>query len=74
MFEFKTETTVRYVEQIDMYTYAYGNPADYVSDPNAFKTSACEASIEDIVNAVGGDLDFIRGCRTEADFMSELIP
>lgn len=51
-------TTKRRIEQIDMYTYAYGNPAEYDSDSEKFQTSACEMSINDIVDIVGDDFDF----------------
>ena len=51
-------TAKRRIEQIDMYTYAYGNPAEYDSDSEKFETSACEMSINDIVDIVGDDFDF----------------
>ncbi len=51
-------TAKRRIEQIDMYTYAYGNPAEYDSDSEKFQTSACEMSINDIVDIVGDDFDF----------------
>ncbi len=54
----ESETAKRRIEQIDMYTYAYGNPAEYDSNPEQFQTSACGMSINDIVDIVGDDFGF----------------
>lgn len=69
MFEFKTVTTTRQIEQIDMYTYAYGNPAEYYKNPDAFETRTCDLTIAEIVDIVGGDEKFVQGCTSESDYM-----
>ena len=53
-YKFKQEIHQRRIKQIDMYTYAYGNPAEYYSNPENFQISKCEESIADIVDIVGG--------------------
>lgn len=68
-YEFKTETTTRNVVQIDMYTYAYGNPAEYSSNPDQFQLSICETPIAEILEALGASTDFSRSCTTESAFI-----
>ena len=57
------------VKQIDMYTYAYGDPAVYSSNSESLKKSSCKYSIAEIVNAVDGDADFADDCITESDYL-----
>lgn len=70
-YEMKTVERVRKIRQIDRYTYAYGDPAKYNSDPDSFQKSVCDKSLADIVNIVEGDTSFLDSCTTEAAYLEK---
>ncbi len=70
-YEMKTVERIRNIQQIDRYTYAYGDPAKYNSDPDSFQKSICDKSLADIVNIVEGNASFLNSCTTEAAYLEQ---